>query len=250
MPIPDKGTIYPEFTGTVFRWSDRGSRRVELPGFLGDGFANAPGVKNAFISLWDPLREARRRSEGPIYWEQDTHWNPGGMIVAVKALVERLQPGLWSDAAVVPGPPLDHHGDLMEGFLLQPEINRAPSLVLRRTGPAPESIAAMAPEGFASSAVQHYRCTRPDVIRGRTLIAFDSFIEGAVPLLTPWFEDVTFVHFSLTKSPEMREAIRSCDTLVFASVERLLDWRLDLWTSRRQADLLPLLRARREPTKP
>ena len=230
MPIPDKYSVYPERAGTLLRWADPGSVRERRWAMVGNAFENAPDVRPCYLALLPAYSEAKSDGHGQLYWEHDTHWNSAGMLVALPKLLERLQPGVW-DPRVVRSKSMaeTRAGDLMLSYLLQPATMSATAYTITR--PEPAKVETRVIPGYASGNLSRYRSDDPRTVKGRTLVITDSFMDGAIPLFAPWFEDVTFAHFGCTGSRELADRISQCDTLVFTSVERLLRWRLGVWGS-------------------
>ena len=232
LPLPDKSSVYPEFVGPVLRKTDRYSRRDELPKYLASGFETPPELAPCYLPLWELYQTHKANSKDLLYWEHDTHWNPSGMIIAVEQLIKRLQPGLWEPASVQHLGLTEHAGDIMRKFLLFDNVTTTgQNYAISRTGPAPTLVSELTVPGYGITPIKRFLGTHPKVIKGRTLIISDSFIEPAVPLLAPYFEDLTLLHFSYTGSEEMQRQLSQCDTLIFTSVERLLRWRLKAWNT-------------------
>ena len=246
MPVPDKSSVYPDYKGTLMRWADNQPLREQSWAMMDHGFINAPDVHDSYQPLWEVYARARQKTPDLLYWEQDTHWNANGMLVALPQLLERLQPGVWDAQAVHPDGMDDHYCDLSLSFLLQSGTSSRPKYRLARA--IPEKVESFTLPAFGYAAINRYRSTEPRSVKGRTLIITDSFLDGATPLFAPWFEDVTFAHFSCTGSPELAERISQCDTLVFTSVERYLRWRLSVWGTHRRDYLLKALSV--HPTTP
>lgn len=240
MPVPDKSSVYADYAGTQFRWADRNSRRSVLPAILDSRFQHTPQAAN-YLPLWQPMQQALRDRSELLYWEHDTHWNPAGMVVAVPLLIERLQPGLWEPTSLHETGIVSFHGDLMKSFLLQNIATTGTDFAVQREGPAPRLVSTQSVPGFAFTPIQRFHSDHPRVVKGRTLFVCDSFTEAALPLLTPWFEDVTFAHYSYTGSTELPKLIRDSQTIVFVSVERFLRWRLHVWNSNRKSYILDAL---------
>jgi hypothetical protein len=245
LPIPDKSSVYPGQTGTIHRWADRHSRRDQFPDLLGAEFEKAHDVAASWIPLWGRFESAAAAGPPLLYWAHDTHWSPTGMILATEALVRHLQPGVWDPAGVVGMGVIHHHGDMLQSFLLQPDTEQGPGYAVGRGGTAPRLVSSQSVAGHGLRPIERHQCEREDVVSGRTLMITDSFMEGALPLVTPWFADITFAHFGYTGTPELAEHIAGCDTLVFTTVERFLSWRMGAWTGKHREYLEQALAAPR-----
>ena len=233
-PIPDKTSVYPEFTGTLHRWADRGSRRGELPGRMRAAFEGAGDVRESYVPLWEVFAERKAEGGELLYLKHDTHWSPTGRLTGVRQLIEGMQSGLWEPGAVHDEGMVAHPGELMTGQLLLNDATLARDYAIRREGPQPVLVSSVRVPGYGFPPIERYRCAHPRVIRGRTLMISDSFALGSVEEIAPWFEDITFAHFSYTGSDELVGRIRECETMVFTSVERFLRWRLNVWRTGRK----------------
>ncbi len=82
--IPDKCTIYPEYVSDPARWENLRENRFldHLETSLRDRHLHV-------INLWPVFRA--RKSEGWLYYPDDTHWNPRGIGVATDAVMAYLR---------------------------------------------------------------------------------------------------------------------------------------------------------------
>ena len=227
VPIPNKSSVYPDYEGTLMRWSENRPLRDQGRVLLDQAFQNAPDLPAAYLPLWQIY--AQERQSRQLFLEHDTHWNANRMLVAVHQVLERVQPGVWDSKAVVADGQSLKHGDLMSGYLLQSDATLHADYRIAK--PEPEKVEAFFVNGFAD--ISRYRSSAPGTVKGKTLVIIDSFVGGAIYLWAPWFEDVTFAHFSATGSQELADRISQCDTLVFTSVERLFRWRMGVWAKGR-----------------
>ncbi len=247
MPIPDRCTVYPENAGVLLRWTHPDSIWDEGRSLMGQGFENAPQVRDCYLPLGPAYKEARRKSSEQLYWEHDTHWNPAGMMVTLPLLLERLQPGVWDPLAVHERGVFERNGELMQSFLLQPITMKGKTVELEK--PASPPVETVRIPGYAFGTITRWKSGDPRSIKGRTLVITDSFMDGAAPFFTPWFEDVTYAHFGCTGSQELADRISQCDTLVFTTVERFLRWRMSVWGAHRYEYLTKALANHPAPEK-
>ena len=230
MPIPDKSSVYPDKIGVLMRWADDRRLREQSWTAMEAGFS-APEFKACYLPLWNAFTEVKKHAKGPLYWGADTHWNSDGMVVPLPLLLDRVQPGVWKAQAILPDGTEEHGGDLAQSYLIQSVVSVGPKYKIARQAPSLVEDLRLPNNGGAHLA--RYHSTDPLCVKGRTLVITDSFLEGALALYAPWFEDVTFVHFNATGSPELAERISHCDTLIFTSVERFMRWRMGVWSGKR-----------------
>ena len=209
MVAPDKRTIYPErllaSDGGLELCTD--AARDELRA----GMAQRSDIT---VDLWTSELDAKSAyGDTPLYWAQDTHWNSYGMLAAIRSVMDSLDPGVWATDAIVSLASADPHvGDLMR-MLGREEPETLPQLTVSRGYQPLEGVPGTLRFGAAGDG---------PVFPGRTLIVGDSFFEGAVRLLAPWFEDFTFVHINTVVDPEVARQLadRGVDTIVLERVER------------------------------
>jgi len=215
--LPDKASIYPEYTGLVKNWAERHSNRAGLRSILAEAFEEEPELRSSYVEIWKPMLRAKAEGDPLLYWEKDTHWNYRGMVVFARALINGIQPGLFEEDSVkVEG--LEYRiYDLSAAFLLQGDATGTPRYVIHRTGGEPEIIGTK-----SKSHLQR-------VIKGHTVLIHDSFAGGAFQMLAPWFEDLVLVHQDTFGSPEMVSQLAASDTVIWTSVERALQFRLRIW---------------------
>ncbi len=197
---PDKHAIYRERvlpdSGLGRACSD--ARRADLR----RGMAARPTTA---VELWSRLDDAHAADPAvPYYFAQDTHWTPLGALVATRALVESLAPGVWDDAEV----PIDgfaaYDTDLSRLIGL-PAKERVPRLVIR-PGVAVERSAVPTDVDLESARDIGRYTVEPSAaaVEGRTLIVYDSFFRTNEGRIAPWFRDSVWVHADdLRRHPEL-----------------------------------------------
>lgn len=90
---PDKETIYPEQLPDAIRHALRPDRLGQLMAHL-----RATGSKVSVLPLHDVLRAAK--SEGLVYFPQDTHWNGRGFFYANQAIARFAQERWFPDLPI------------------------------------------------------------------------------------------------------------------------------------------------------
>jgi len=81
---PDKQTIYPEFMPDKYNKSGEQTPGEQLSGYLSKE-ADIP-----LLSLIGPLKEAKGRGGGRLYFRHDTHWNSMGAYAGYYEIMNRL----------------------------------------------------------------------------------------------------------------------------------------------------------------
>ncbi len=190
-----------------------------------------PGYVDVLSAL-----EARQQSDGmPIFQKYDTHWNTTGDLVFTRTMMGALEPALLHDTRFVPGRPVSAPGDLSVISGAPVNTVERPYSVLRR---GETQISAQTTDPIANYPIETVRnAVAPGgatLYRPSTLIYGDSFVERTLPMLTPFFADVTRI-------PELSRAaasggapaaakaqadviagIRSHQTLIVEQTERTL----------------------------
>jgi hypothetical protein len=212
---PDKHSIYPETLGQASRLGTPCSdaQRASL---------RARAASSSFIAdLWAPILAAREADpDTRLYWHQDSHWTPAAAILGVQAIVDRIDGSVWDPADVVSG-----------GTTLRPaELARLMGIVANEEGPAVRVnrqiriTDVVLDEGAPrqGDTVHEYTVTgTAPLIRGTTVIVYDSFLGIVRPLVVPWFERSIWIHVSdLAEHPELADLAAGFDTLVLETVER------------------------------
>ena len=234
--FPDKMSVYPEYSGWTKRWAERYANRDLFPKIMEEIWEKNPEVRDSYLPIWKPLLETKKKSPELLYWEMDTHWNFAGALAATRALINGIQPGLFDESAVSAeglgrGWAVDGGHDLSAEFLLQPDSRQARNYSIhRQKGPSKMEFHPFADPAYHGLFSQHCTSTMEPVIKGRTLIVGDSFAKAALPLMTPWFEDFTFFEHSAFGTPELAQALKESDAVIWTTVERGLTERVEMWT--------------------
>ena len=144
------------------------------------------------IDAATPVMSVHAR-DGEAFLHTDSHLAPPARIAVVRAVVEHLAPGTWSDTAVT------DQGQ-------QPTSTDLSRMIGTNTA---ETVAQLGIERPPAS----------PVVPGRTVIVHDSQFELAADDLRPWFEQITFVHWEQLDDPETAALLRSADRIVLETVQ-------------------------------
>jgi len=134
-------------------------------------------------------------------------------------VVDRLHPGLWDDAALVISSPTPRLGDLSHMLGLDRTepvrlvTTSRPGVVVTET----QDLKDIFGKDTASFSA---KSSGPYLIPRRTVLLYDSFFERTLKQLSPYFEQITFVHETFRERPETFELIAKSDIFIVALVER------------------------------
>ena len=229
---PDKHAIYPEHLTDDGRrdlaliQEDRDRLRARL----------SQGDDARIIDLHSAMLLEKSESEHELYFRDDTHQSWYGGAVMARAIVDSLQPGLWENSSAVPAETIRHPGDLrtlagLNSYPVRTEqvlVTQRPGIELQKVefdGRIYEDFSVV--EDHPHSWQYPVRSTyasdgQTELIPGRTLILHDSCIGWiARPLIRPYFEDLTFMHYSDATPESLSQALQEYDTVVLEVVERL-----------------------------
>jgi SGNH hydrolase-like domain, acetyltransferase AlgX len=214
---PDKHAMYPEHVvpGSGLGEACSDERRAAMQA----GMAARP---HHAVELWTRIA-ARRVAEPatPLYFKQDTHWTPLGAVIATKALVESLAPGVWDDAQM-PIEGFANYATDLSRLIGLPRKERVPRLVVR---PGVEMERTVVPTGVdlkSARDIGHYKVDpSAKAVEGRTLIIYDSYFRTNERRIAPWFRDSVWVHADdLKRSPELVADLPAFDRVVVERAER------------------------------
>jgi len=214
---PDKHTIYPEqvAAGSPFGTPCSDLQRPTMRA----GMAARP---RSTVDLWTPTLAARAAQPAvPHYYVQDSHWSLIGAVPAIKALVESLAPGTWSDGEVrVEGTQL-HTSDLSKLIGL-PRVEIVPRVIMRPGLRVDKQVVKTEARIKHSREIAWFTVRgKGPVVPGRTLFVYDSFYATVMPWIAPWFQESVWVHEGdLHGAPDIASALPAFDTVVFERVER------------------------------
>jgi len=151
------------------------------------------------------------------YRRLDTHWTSVGAIPTASALVNSVSPNLWDDDAVVVSYSSDAPGDLAR--------------FLGRNATEPETVLAAAPytppsasnplvvDGTTIDGTAHQTDWR-SAIAEQTVMLHDSFGGRLVPLVAPYFKDITTIHSVSPRKESLHPTLASSVHIVREQVQR------------------------------
>ncbi|MGW5050819.1 alginate O-acetyltransferase AlgX-related protein [Actinokineospora sp. NPDC004072] len=211
---PDKSTMVPQFLPRDYPGKDCAEAETER-------FWREVTLLAGAMDLRPLLRAAADRRGRPLYYREDSHWTHDGGLEMVRALAERLEPGVTRDWQVTANAePLVFAADLPP-LLGRTGENASPTYQVRPDGDAdrtefrtwdlrkPVRTAEMPSNGMI---------TAPTVVLG------DSFALGAAPYLPAAFSDVTQLFYS-TARPDpglVARTVADHEVVVLEIVERNL----------------------------
>lgn len=214
---PDKHTIHPEhvISGSGLGEACSDQRRAAMQ-------AGMAARSDHAIEIWTSIA-ARHAADPatPLYFKQDTHWTPLGAVIATRALVESLAPGVWDDAEMPIRGFAEYNTDLSRLIGL-PRKERVPKLVVRPSVAFERTAIATEVDLKSARDIGHYLVDRAaKAVEGRTLIIYDSYFRTNERRIAPWFRDSVWVHADdLKRSPELVRDLPRFDHVVVERVER------------------------------
>lgn len=223
--IPDKVVVYPEhqaddgLTGLLGLEKDG-----ELPGCVEtwvDALAEEAPSREWLWNLGPELAETADESEELLYFQIDTHWTNTGAMSYVEGIVERLAPGTFDPAEVVPA--ADTRGGDLAKLKGTPRQEFQPGLEVRRPGvTVVESNVSDDERTNVQVVTSKVTSTDAPLIEGITVILGDSFTRQALPLLVPYFEELVFLQRPYLLEHTVGEALegRVADRIIIGEVQR------------------------------
>lgn len=233
---PDKASLYPEQLSRDSFAEYEPS--IPMRAALHEWFAKPNQPER--IDLFQPMLDAKARSEVPIYGAQSSHCTSVASMVIAREMISSVDPELWDESFVeirergtrVPelarvAGLLHYRETRVEAFVLRPGVN---CVALTRNGkPVKKKITDHTIGKFVGYNDLHSRSesAKLEMIPGKTLIIHDSFVTWyLMPTLSQFYEDIRFVHFRLLTDEILLEAMTSYDRIYFESVERLFSARI------------------------
>ncbi|MBI1843864.1 MAG: hypothetical protein HYR89_04570 [Actinobacteria bacterium] len=221
--------------------------------FMDDRLRSSPGLPCARrfkADLWRRLAtrpprgyvDLRRRLDAEssktgefLYHRADTHWNDRAAVVATRAVVELIDPGLWTSSTVVRLGDVARTGDLAR-MLGSRSHEQAPHLGIRRNVTRTvrmirESKIPDSPEAFE---VINEAGPNTPLVPGRAVFLYDSFGAVLYPFLSTYFANIEGTNHLLMPPEATAERIAHGDTVIYEVVERHLIDQLgdsDYWRS-------------------
>ena len=235
MVAPDKSSVHPELMADFAKKGCFDDYTESLWQSLEDA-----GIAG-FVNLREMLRDASAESREPLYLRKDSHWDSAGSVVAVRAAIDRFQPGLWSDDEVRYRGLGEYTGDLT-GLQGKPQVDEAPMYEVVRPDVVNQSVEVL--DDIEGGFNRRFINTAPAgrLIEGRTLMFVDSFGMVSLPQYVSFFEDLTVIRLIDFDAERFAGLIENAGRVWFMSVERSLAYRLEIEVG---ADtFLELLRSR------
>jgi alginate O-acetyltransferase complex protein AlgJ len=236
--IPDKSTAVPQYLPESFAFKSCSAERRR------DFWQEIVASKVPFVDVREPLAEAERAAQHPMYLKLNTHWNMQGAAVWSKSVLAALDPRLIegmpipgvdagarsSESSFVAGPEIDMQGDLTV-MLGAPRKEPTRRIALRRNGvtlsrngaPLPGNIPPPIDARFAGTPVTtEASTTAAPLFPGHTLFLGDSFytVFGG-SLFTPFMSTLTAT-WVMGDPAKITQNIIDADTVVLEVVERHL----------------------------
>ncbi|MEQ8404701.1 MAG: hypothetical protein RKE49_06350 [Oceanicaulis sp.] len=210
---PHKPSIYPDRLPAPVRETQaaEAARRTALMAQLKQ--AHGAQMVDVFAAM------AARAREAELYLPRDTHWSDRGAAVMARALVNAFKPDLWDEDAVRPGGFEDYVPDL-ERLQGSTAPRRKPVLEVNRSAvrvtPLP------APEG-APFWWSRITADGPDgALLGPITLVGDSYAQGLMKFLAPYFSETRFVHIDALETPEAADLLSGAEHVAVVIVERHL----------------------------
>jgi hypothetical protein len=174
------------------------------------------------ITTWEATRAVARRDD-TAYRRLDTHWSTDGAAPTAGAVVDLLEPGLWSDAAIVRSAPAESVGDLTVLMgLPEAELTQFDQSV---PGPGPTvvtTITAVDRQGDAVEGVvaATYRNDWALGIRPPTVLLHDSFGPGFIKIASGYFADLSTVDEPAPNTWFTRPLVQASEVIVRLDAQR------------------------------
>jgi len=183
--------------------------------------AGIPG----YVDLRSALIKEVERNRRPLYFRQDSHWNQEGSLVAVREVVEKFQPNIWDGNAVTFAGVTSYTGDL-EAMRGGSKVDETPNFAINRS--QIRLVSSQQDENYPPGYRRLSEMSGPvgSLIKGKTMLLFDSFGMGAIEQIVPYFQKMKTVHFETFQAEKWIEEIKAADNILFMCVERGLGYRL------------------------
>lgn len=189
--VPDKTTVVPEHLPETYTGKDCAAKASPVFWRKVTSLAGA-------LDLRQPLAAAAERNHAPVYYPQDTHWAHEGAMEMVRAVSERIRPGVTKTWKSAPGDKYKLPADLPP-LIGRQGYNQTTSYLLEpdgRTDRTQSGVSNFSEPVRRTSVALPGMLTRPAVVLG------DSFM-GAMSRYAPAaFTDVTMLsHTVVTRDP-------------------------------------------------
>lgn len=179
---------------------------------------------NSLIDLRQELETSDLFGDRNLYFKTDSHWSSAGSLVVTRSILDSLAPEVWSDRDI-PGPIFrEYVGDLS----LLDGSQRSEQIAFYEVDR--ETVAETSRTKLDSELTNtnlRIRNEGPDgsLVKGRTLLISDSFGDVSLERIAPFFEDLTFLHFSDWDPTLFASQIQQADTIWILTAERYFTWR-------------------------
>ncbi|PCI07526.1 hypothetical protein COB72_10020 [bacterium] len=226
---PNKVTIYPEMLeqSSQSTFAQTLDQRQLLESWFAD-----PGYSYR-IDTWSPMRRAKANTTELVYEPAGSHYNSKGALVFAKALIDTLNPTLWDHSQIVEEWTKTEIPDIakvtgdwdIKETNTRLQIHRSDIEIVElwdNDQPVinPNFLSINHTAKYGRKRVKN-RAVSGQLIPGKTLILYDSFIEHyLLPTLAQYFEEVEFIHLGTTNATEFQDALNTHDRVIFACAER------------------------------
>jgi hypothetical protein len=178
--------------------------------------------------MYEPIRALKAQLDtdtGGVYLDRDTHWTEYGGMSMVEQIVERVAPGLYDPAEVTVAGVEPLEGDLTR-ILGLPETYDVVDLAVDRLGVSTTELDEQAVDG--SYPIRRFVSDAPTapMVEGRTVMLFDSFSFPIIEEMTPYFEELTLVHWDAVGSVDVAGLMAEADHVVVQVAERNFTFRV------------------------
>ncbi|RJP80140.1 MAG: tetratricopeptide repeat protein [Desulfobacteraceae bacterium] len=195
--VPNKQSIYPEFVPDQFNIV---SNRTQLDQFL-DYMKQNSDLR--ILDLRPALREAK--TDGPIYFRTDSHWNDQGAYAAYKNMIERIKEALPEISSTIPESKIEMLKESQSGRDLAkliglPELTEHDVPVYR---PKAGSSSRNDNPDWALKSWPWWTQPFETINRNakiRAIVFRDSFIDGMMPFFAEHFQKAAYIASKLDYS--------------------------------------------------
>jgi hypothetical protein len=146
----------------------------------------------------------------------------------MRTILNRLSPGTWDESDVQEASYRDYIGDLslVNGSQRSEQIAVYELARLEVT----ENQRTILNSELTNTNLR-IRNEGPDgsLVKGRTLLISDSFGDVSLERIAPYFEDLTFIHFSDWDPTLFASQMEKADTIWIMTAERYFTWRFSLF---------------------
>jgi hypothetical protein len=214
---PNKAVLYPEFLGAFppadFRCG------LERLAELRERLHQTPEV--GLIDMWSHLARLKDAAGEPLYFPGDSHWTLRGAAEMSRAVVDSIEPGLWSEGAVAVKEEILLPMDLAT-LIGTPRSVRVSLTEARRPGVTTEVVETQDCEQGPECVVRYRSSGSAKLIGRRTLLVRDSFGTMSIATLAPYFADITFLFWSNDLEQQLATRMKDADLIIYETVDHFL----------------------------